>query len=65
MVQAGGFVGQQTVLNEFVAFVAFGPEVGSFGPKTAAFVTFLLTGLANLGSLGILRGGLGGIAPDP
>lgn len=63
-VQAGSYVGQKTVVNEFVAFTAFGPEVDSLSDKTGAIVTFALTGFANLGSLGILLGGLGGIAPE-
>jgi concentrative nucleoside transporter, CNT family len=63
-VQAGSFVGQKTVINEFVAFTNFAPEIDSFSDKTAAIVTFALTGFANLGSLGILLGGLGGIAPE-
>ena len=63
-VNAGTFVGQKIVLNEFVAFSQFGPVVDQFTPKTAAIVTFALTGFANLGSLGILLGGLGGLAPS-
>jgi concentrative nucleoside transporter, CNT family len=35
-----------------------------FSDKTAAIITFALTGFANLGSLAILLGGLGGLAPD-
>ncbi len=62
-VQAGSFVGQKVVVNEFVAFADFAPQIESFTPKTAAIITFALTGFANLGSLGILLGGLGGIAP--
>lgn len=63
-VDAGSFLGQKLVLNEFVAFTNFGPEIESFTPKTAAIVTFALTGFANLASLGILLGGLGGLAPQ-
>ena len=63
-VDAGSFVGQKIVLNEFVAFAEFGPVAGEFSDKTAAIVTFALTGFANIGSLGILLGGLGGIAPE-
>src|SRR5699024_9758803 len=62
-VASGSFVGQKIVVNEFVAFADFGPQIDSFSPKTAAITTFALTGFANLGSLGILLGGLGGIAP--
>ncbi len=62
-IQAGSFVGQKVVVNEFVAFADFAPQIADFSPKTAAIITFALTGFANLGSLGILLGGLGGIAP--
>ena len=61
---SGSFVGQKIVVNEFVAFAGFGPEIDTFSPKTAAITSFALTGFANLSSLGILLGGLGGIAPD-
>jgi CNT family concentrative nucleoside transporter len=63
-VRAGSFVGQKTVVNEFVAFTNFGPVAGEFTDKSRAIVTFALTGFANLGSLGILLGGLGGLAPN-
>lgn len=62
-IRAGSFVGQKVVVNEFVAFADFAPRIQEFSPKTAAIITFALTGFANLGSLGILLGGLGGIAP--
>ena len=63
-VASGSFVGQKLVLNEFVAFSQFGPEIDAFSAKTAAITTFALTGFANLSSLGILLGGLGGLAPE-
>ncbi|WP_114853440.1 NupC/NupG family nucleoside CNT transporter [Brachybacterium sp. YJGR34] len=63
-VAAGSFVGQKIVVNEFVAFADFGPQIDSFSPKTAAITSFALTGFANLSSLGILLGGLGGLAPE-
>ncbi|MCT1601058.1 NupC/NupG family nucleoside CNT transporter [Kocuria sp. p3-SID1428] len=63
-VASGSFVGQKVVVNEFVAFADFGPQIESFSPKTAAITTFALTGFANLSSLGILLGGLGGLAPE-
>jgi CNT family concentrative nucleoside transporter len=62
-VQAGSFLGQKIVLNEFVAFLEFGPKAGDFSDKTAAIITFALTGFANLSSIAILIGGIGGIAP--
>ncbi|MFC7375503.1 NupC/NupG family nucleoside CNT transporter [Brachybacterium sp. GCM10030267] len=63
-VASGSFVGQKLVLNEFVAFTNFGPEAGSFSEKSAAIITFSLTGFANFSSLGILLGGIGQIAPE-
>lgn len=63
-VASGSFVGQKLILNEFVAFTNFGPEVDSFSPRTQAITTFALTGFANLSSLGILLGGLGSMAPS-
>lgn len=63
-VAAGGFVGEKIVLNEFVAFADFGPQIGQFSEKSATIITFALTGFANLGSLGILLGGLGGMVPS-
>ena len=63
-VAAGSFVGQKTIVNEFVAFTNFGPVADTFSTKTRAIITFALTGFANVGSLAILIGGLGGIAPN-
>ena len=61
---AGSFVGQKVVVNEFVAFSNFAPIIDEFTPRTAAIITFALTGFANLGSLGILLGGLGSLIKD-
>lgn len=63
-VQAGSFLGQKLILNEFVAFSNFGPQIEEFSEKSAAIITFALTGFANFASLAILLGGLGGIAPQ-
>jgi CNT family concentrative nucleoside transporter len=63
-VGAGSFLGQKLVLNEFVAFSNFGPQVDQFSQKTVAIVTFGLTGFANFGSIVILVGAFGSIAPD-
>lgn len=61
---AGSFLGQKVVLNEFVAFADFAPQAGDYSEKTQAVVTFALTGFANFSSLAILLGGLGGIAKN-
>jgi concentrative nucleoside transporter, CNT family len=63
-VTAGNFIGQKLVINEFVAYSAFAPEIGNLSDKTVAIISFALCGFANLSSLGILLGGLGNLAPD-
>lgn len=62
-ITAGSFIGQKVILNEFVAYAAFAPEIASLSPKTVIVVSFALCGFANLSSLAILLGGLGEIAP--
>ena len=63
-VQAGGKKKKKLVLNEFVAYSAFAPEISSLSPKTVAVVSFALCGFANISSMAILLGGLGNLAPD-
>ncbi|MBS7344469.1 MAG: NupC/NupG family nucleoside CNT transporter [Caryophanon sp.] len=63
-VKAGSFIGQKLVLNEFVAYTNFGPEIPNLTDKTAMIISFALCGFANLSSLAILIGGLGAMAPD-
>lgn len=63
-VRAGSFIGQKLILNEFVAYSNFGPIIGEFSDKTAIIISFALCGFANLSSMGILIGGLGGMAPE-
>ncbi|MBO8177825.1 MAG: NupC/NupG family nucleoside CNT transporter [Bacillus sp. (in: Bacteria)] len=63
-VLAGNFIGQKLILNEFVAYSAFAPEIPNLSEKTVAIVSFALCGFANISSLGILLGGLGNLAPN-
>ena len=68
-VTAGSFIGQKLVVNEFVAYLNLAPYLvegaaGALSPKTAAIVSFALCGFANLSSIAILLGGLGGMAPS-
>ncbi|MGL0935452.1 NupC/NupG family nucleoside CNT transporter [Vibrio vulnificus] len=71
---AGSFIGQKLVVNEFVAYLNFVPYVGEnaqiipatgavMSEKTQAIIAFALCGFANLSSIAILLGGLGGLAP--
>lgn len=61
---AGNFIGQKLVINEFVAYSSFGPEIPNLSEKTVAVVSFALCGFANISSLAILLGGLGNLAPN-
>lgn len=63
-VKAGTFIGQKIVLNEFVAYSSFAPQIPDLMPKTVAVVSFALCGFANLSSIAILLGGLGAMAPS-
>jgi concentrative nucleoside transporter, CNT family len=63
-VQAGSLIGQKFVLNEFVAFMNFGPMVEQMSDKAAAVISFALCGFANLSVIAIMLGGIGGMAPN-
>ncbi|WP_205473396.1 NupC/NupG family nucleoside CNT transporter [Nocardioides sp. SYSU D00038] len=63
-VEAGGWIGEKTVLNEFVAYGNFGPEVDSLSTVTVAVVTFALAGFANFSSIAIQIGTLGTLLPE-
>jgi concentrative nucleoside transporter, CNT family len=52
------------VLNEFVAFAEFGPNVDQLSDKTVLVTTFALAGFANFASIAIQIGAIGGLAPD-
>lgn len=65
-VTVGGLLGVKTVLNEFLAYQELAKLVadGALAPRSAVLASYALCGFANLGSLAILLGGLGGIAPS-
>jgi CNT family concentrative nucleoside transporter len=64
--QVGALLGLKTILNEFVAYQELGQAIrdGSIGPRAAVIASYALCGFANFGSLAILLGGIGGIAPS-
>ena len=64
MLQAGSFIGQKVIVNEFFAYVNFVEIRDTLSPVTQAIVTFALCGFANLSSIAILLGGLGSMAPS-
>ncbi|CBJ91840.1 putative transport protein (NUP family) [Xenorhabdus nematophila ATCC 19061] len=72
---AGSFIGQKVVVNEFVAFMNFGEYLRPdnvvqaaglqvLSDHTKAIISFALCGFANLSSVAVLLGGLGGMAPN-
>lgn len=62
----GSLLGTKIVLNEFVAYLKLAEEVAasSISPKTITMATFALCGFANLSSIAIQIGGIGGLAPS-
>lgn len=62
---AGGLMGTKTIVNEFVAYLNLaGLPPDSLGPENRLIMLYALCGFANPGSLGIMIGGLGTMAPD-
>lgn len=62
---AGALLGTKTVLNELVAYLDMAqmpPE--TLAPRSKIIMTYALCGFANLGSLGILLGGMCAMAPQ-
>jgi CNT family concentrative nucleoside transporter len=62
---AGALLGTKTVLNELIAYLDFAalPE-DALSPRSRVVMTYALCGFANLGSLGIMIGGLTTMAPE-
>jgi CNT family concentrative nucleoside transporter len=64
-VTAGGLMGTKTVLNELIAYVdlsKLGPD--ALDPRSRLIMLYAMCGFANFGSLGIMIGGLGTMAPE-
>src|SRR3954447_22255586 len=60
----GNLLGTRMVLNEFVAFVDLGKIRAALEPRSFVIATFALCGFANLSSIAIQIGGIGGLAPS-
>ena len=63
-VAVGELLGFKTVVNEFLAYQMLSSQLESLSPKSLVIASYALCGFANFGSLAILLGGLGGIAPE-
>jgi CNT family concentrative nucleoside transporter len=61
---AGALMGTKTMINEFVAYLdlsRLGTE--ALGPRSRLIMVYAMCGFANPGSLGIMIGGMGTMAP--
>ena len=64
-VSAGSLLGIKIVLNELLAYLELAAVAEeSFSERSRLIMTYALCGFANFGSLGIMVGGLGAMAPD-
>src|SRR6201997_1509602 len=64
-VPAGSLMGTKTVLNELIAYVDFSKLApDALDPRSKLIMLYAMCGFANLGSLGIMVGGLGVMAPE-
>ncbi|MEE2829798.1 MAG: nucleoside transporter C-terminal domain-containing protein [Myxococcota bacterium] len=61
--QVGQLLGIKTILNEFYAYFHLKTVAGGLSERSMVITTYALCGFANLGSIGIQLGGIGGIAP--
>lgn len=62
---AGALMGTKIVLNEFLAYIDFSKlPPAALGAKSRMIMTYAMCSFANLGSLGILIGGLSSLCPE-
>jgi CNT family concentrative nucleoside transporter len=71
---AGSFIGQKIVVNEFFAYINLAPYLNGdsvvaatglpMSQRTQVIVSFALCGFANLGTVAIAIGGIGGMIPN-
>jgi CNT family concentrative nucleoside transporter len=64
VVSVGQLLGVKIILNEFVAFIDLVEIREGLSAKSELIATYALCGFANLGSIGIQIGGIGGLAPS-
>jgi CNT family concentrative nucleoside transporter len=64
-VTAGSLMGIKTVLNELIAYVELAKlPADALDPRSKLIMLYAMCGFANFGSLGIMIGGLGTMAPE-
>ncbi|MGC1308852.1 MAG: NupC/NupG family nucleoside CNT transporter [Phormidesmis sp.] len=62
----GTLLGKKTILNEFIAYLDLQAliEANAISERAIIIATYALCGFANIGSIGIQLGGIGGMAPN-
>ena len=64
-ITAGSLMGTKTVLNELIAYVDLSKlGTDALDPRSRLIMLYAMCGFANFGSLGIMIGGLGTMAPE-
>ncbi len=62
---AGGLLGVKIILNEFLAYLQFAAlPADALSDKSKLILTYAICGFANMGSLGIMIGGLATMCPE-
>ena len=64
VLQAGPFLGQKLVANEFLAYLNFTKDISNFSLQGQVAITVALCGFANFVGVGILMAGLGAVVPE-
>jgi CNT family concentrative nucleoside transporter len=59
----GNLIGTKIAVNEFLAYIQLGTLGDALDEKSRVIATYALCGFANLSSIAIQIGGIGGIAP--
>ena len=64
--EAGRLLAIKVFFNEWISYdkLSVLRQSGAIGPRATMIVTYALCSFANFGSLGILIGGIGGLAPE-
>lgn len=60
----GSFIGEKTIINEFVGYTSFSEHVADLSPKSIMLTSFALAGFANLSSIAIQIGSFGALVPE-
>ena len=61
---AGTYLGEKVILNEFLAYIHFSPEIENFSAAGQVAITVALCGFANLSGLAILIAGMSSVVPE-